>query len=300
MSSLMSRRLLFSVLLAFVALPFGMLLGSVEYVSADDPITCNGVDAGQVDVVCSGNGTCVGTDDCLCDEGYTGANCQNSTFKCENRDPDDPLACNQHGACVGPDDCECWFPYTGQFCTDEIHCYGIHYDDLSVCSGKGDCTALDTCECDPDWAGSQCSNPASEWDGDGDGYTADVDCDDDNAGIHPGAPDETCDGVDNDCDEDVDEDYVPTPTSCGQGVCSATGALACVNGVIENTCSPGIPGQEVCDSQDNDCDGDTDEGGQCGIQIGIPLELQFGLSGAALMVITLMVFSYRRRRVATL
>jgi predicted outer membrane repeat protein len=39
---------------------------------------------------------------------------------------------------------------------------------------------------------------------DGDGYTSDVDCDDDDASVHPGAL-EVCDGVDTDCDPDTDE-----------------------------------------------------------------------------------------------
>ncbi|MAY80695.1 MAG: hypothetical protein CL930_07905 [Deltaproteobacteria bacterium] len=47
-----------------------------------------------------------------------------------------------------------------------------------------------------------------EWDNDGDGYTEDEgDCDDDNDSIHPGQTD-VCDGADNDCDGDVDEDSV--------------------------------------------------------------------------------------------
>ena len=45
-----------------------------------------------------------------------------------------------------------------------------------------------------------------EVDDDGDGLSENEgDCDDGNAGIHPGAAD-SCDGIDNDCDQSVDED----------------------------------------------------------------------------------------------
>lgn len=54
---------------------------------------------------------------------------------------------------------------------------------------------------------------------DGDGFTeAEGDCDDGDAGVHPDVPD-TCDGVDQDCDEALDEDaasddpYEPNDTS---------------------------------------------------------------------------------------
>ena len=45
---------------------------------------------------------------------------------------------------------------------------------------------------------------------DTDGVTScDGDCDDTDASRYPGAPDDTDDGIDNDCDGDVDEDFVP-------------------------------------------------------------------------------------------
>jgi formylglycine-generating enzyme required for sulfatase activity len=74
--------------------------------------------------------------------------------------------------------------------------------------------------------------------------------------------DESCDGVDDDCDGGTDEDYVPSETSCGVGVCVAAGQLVCQEGgTEEDTCVPddAAAGAEVCDGLDNDCDGLTDE-----------------------------------------
>jgi hypothetical protein len=79
---------------------------------------------------------------------------------------------------------------------------------------------------------------------------------------------EICDGLDNDCDNQVDEDYVPTPTFCGLGACSGNiGQLECQGGSEVDTCDPfagataeGPPGDETCsDTLDNDCDGLTDD-----------------------------------------
>ena len=68
---------------------------------------------------------------------------------------------------------------------------------------------------------------------------------------------EVCDGKDNDCDALVDED---TAADCelsnAYGTCSGT--ILCQGGVPECT---GVSAQaEVCDGQDNDCDGVTDNG----------------------------------------
>ncbi len=92
-------------------------------------------------------------------------------------------------------------------------------------------------------------------DADGDGYPADVDCDDNDPLTYPGAP-ELCDLKDNDCDLLVDEDL--GTTTCGLGVCLHT-IENCVNGQIQ-ICDP-MEGAstEVCDALDNDCDGQTDE-----------------------------------------
>ncbi|MBI4739775.1 thrombospondin type 3 repeat-containing protein, partial [Candidatus Woesearchaeota archaeon] len=69
---------------------------------------------------------------------------------------------------------------------------------------------------------------------------------------------EICDGIDNDCDQLVDEDIASTPTTCGVGACASTGEATCINGQIVDSCTPGTPSAEVCDNIDNDCDGLTD------------------------------------------
>ncbi len=73
--------------------------------------------------------------------------------------------------------------------------------------------------------------------------------------------DVTCDGVDDDCDGRVDEDYVAVAVSCGAGVCAAQGATRCVNGRVLEDCNPGpsTGADTVCDGLDTDCDGRTDE-----------------------------------------
>jgi len=77
-----------------------------------------------------------------------------------------------------------------------------------------------------------------------------------------GVPDNNCDGVDDDCNGTADDGYVPTQSSCGIGVCSASGQIQCQNGTLVDTCTPGSPTENpeaTCDdSLDNDCDGFTD------------------------------------------
>ena len=134
---------------------------------------------------------------------------------------------------------------------------------------------------------------ASTWfaDSDGDGYGGasiytvscsaptsyvgnSTDCDDGDASNYPGAT-EYCDNEDNDCDGTADEDdaadastwYADTDTD-GYGDASSTDT-ACdqPSGYVSNAtdCDDGDgninPGEsEICDSDDNDCDGSVDEG----------------------------------------
>ncbi len=136
---------------------------------------------------------------------------------------------------------------------------------------------------------------ATTWygDSDGDGYggtqyvvascdvlvgyvTNSTDCDDVDANAYPGAS-ETCDLIDNDCDGTVDEGvgYTWYPDADGDGYGDATAATADACNAppgytanaddCDDTDAQVNPGSyEICDSVDNDCDGDVDEAGALG------------------------------------
>ncbi|MFK7986869.1 MAG: MopE-related protein [Sandaracinaceae bacterium] len=82
---------------------------------------------------------------------------------------------------------------------------------------------------------------------------------------------EVCNGIDDDCNGDIDEGMLGGGT-CGTDVGACTfGALSCMGGGL--TCVGGIsPGVETCDGTDEDCDGRVDEGvptgGACGSNVG--------------------------------
>ena len=103
-------------------------------------------------------------------------------------------------------------------------------------------------------------DPCAASDRDGDGFGThpscpELDCDDTNPLIHPGAP-EACNGLDDDCDGAIDEEL--GEGSCGLGACHRSVPF-CVDG-RPTACTPGVPSPEVCNGRDDDCNGIVDDG----------------------------------------
>jgi MYXO-CTERM domain-containing protein len=110
-------------------------------------------------------------------------------------------------------------------------------------------------------------------DADNDGYTEDVDCDDTDPSVNPGAT-EYCDTIDNNCDGNIDEDsavdalnwYLDSDAD-GYGdannvdvECYAPTGYVADDTDCDDSDSNTYPGaDEYCDGHDDDCDGDIDE-----------------------------------------
>jgi len=255
------------------------------------------VDAGGACVPDPDGDGFVGAEDCgpADPETHVGAEevCDGVDNDCDDATDEDLADSDSDGVCDAMDQCDGSddaMDSDGDGVADG--CDACPSDALGDSDGDGSCDSADLCVGD-DTSG----------DADGDGFCAldlmgaVVDCEDGLVAVAPGA-EETCNGVDDDCDGDIDEEQQDTDgdgtcdanDACvgddnlgdtdGDGVCDdldvcqgddasgdADGDGACAEDVTGATldCDDGEPAvapgtDELCDGLDNDCDGDTDEG----------------------------------------
>ena len=166
---------------------------------------------------------------------------------------DDTTAADDDDATAGTDaDGDGWTVEAGD-CDDTNP--SVHPGAAEICNGLDD-------DCDD-------ITPGDEEDADGDGYRiCEDDCDDSRDNVHPAAAEE-CDELDNDCDGSTDEGVTDTyyRDSDGDGYGDAYSTTeACPDSVPSGyttdsqDCNDGNgaihpAATEVCDGQDNDCDG---------------------------------------------
>jgi hypothetical protein len=201
---------------------------------------------------------------------------QGCTQFLQDKDGDSQGALAVPGRCLcGPDSASAFVVKLGGDCNDLDN--AIYAAAVEVCDGKdNDCDTFKD-EGSPDHDGDGVAD-CVDGDDDGDGAADDADCKPLDSGVYPGAT-EKCDGKDDDCDGQTDEegavgcktyyrdfdgdtygaDGAETKCLCGPNAASwytATAAGDCDD--VAASVHPGTA--EVCNGVDETCDGSTDEG----------------------------------------
>ncbi|MBP6832990.1 MAG: hypothetical protein KA978_19540, partial [Deltaproteobacteria bacterium] len=193
------------------------------------------------DLVCNRLGACI-----TCRAGMActppGQPCQSGRISCSTGEPvcepqgmvapgttcGTDLVCNRLGACIP---CR-----TGEVCSGSGQCLTA-----SIVCSSGEPVCTDMGIRPPNTNCTVSGNP---------GY-----CDRVGTCV-PCVTNETCDGLDNNCNGLID-DAIADQT-CGLGLCART-VPGCVSGMVP-VCTPGMAIPEVCDNSDNNCNGLVDEG----------------------------------------
>ncbi len=183
--------------------------------------------------------------------------CDDNVDRCVPQPVANGQPCNDTLYCTNGDSCQAGTCVSGL----PRDCSGATMGDICL---VGTCDeSVDNCRAIPDpMPGPTCCD--SSVDADLDGSNACNDCDDSNGGVFPGAT-ERCNGVDDDCDGAIDEDF--DVDMDGYSVCSTDpNVFDCddnngmVNPGMMEQCGPSGNGNGI----DDDCDGYTDEGcGNC-------------------------------------
>jgi len=163
-----------------------------------------------------------------------------TTPVCEPCDADE--ACGP-GLCVELTDGSYCAAPCGDGCDDGYECVteGRAGENIDVCLPvTGSCSGCVDADADGAGLGGACEV---------------VDCDDTNGDVYPGA-EEACNGIDDDCDDSIDEgfDLLTDPDHCGE--CG----LSCAADNAEVACTDGLCEIAACDDGWADCDLDPSNG----------------------------------------
>ncbi len=217
----------------------------------------------------------------ICDAAGVDEDCSPTTVGARDQDGDgfvDASCCN--GDVCG-DDCNDvglrTYPGATEQCDDaDNDCDGL-VDEDAIASRPEVCNHLDDdCDSRIDEDATAMLYADADGDGFGDptqtvlacagtaGYVASsTDCDDAQPAIHPGAP-EVCNAIDDDCDGTADPTCSCTPGTaipCAMPGRCASGVQMCIGGAY-GACTI-QPTAEVCNGEDDDCNGAIDEGLVC-------------------------------------